>query len=265
MQRIGNLKSIYSESGLSELLHIRKEDDYPERGFSSLRFKQNDFRVRAIEFWNHENGDFFRVYHSPKIVDEIKAEINLIEGTFRSAAEWSDFRGEFSDICKKLYLILSSDTTNELTKRNPVLTRNSKYEGLKLPDVDTSDIDVIGRVFDWKEIIAITEDTSEKNELKNTLSQGGVYLQRSNDGKSRYIGSAYGDGGILARWLKHLNSNGDARHLNLFVLENGYSNIVFTVLEFTDKDRALKSESRWKSTLGSKNTGPYDSFRLNNN
>ncbi|WP_326929501.1 GIY-YIG nuclease family protein [Aliivibrio fischeri] len=114
-------------------------------------------------------------------------------------------------------------------------------------------------------MIAISEDESEDNELKKVLSQSGVYLQRSSDGVSRYVGSAYGCGGILGRWLKHLNSNGDAKHLNLYVLENGYNKLVFTVLEFTDDNTAIKAESRWKQTLGTKNTGPYDGFRLNRN
>ena len=97
------------------------------------------------------------------------------------------------------------------------------------------------------------------------MSRSGVYLQRSNDGTSGYVGSAYSVGGILSRWLKHLNSNGDAKHLNLYVLENGHNNLIFTVLEFTNDNDALQTESRWKQTLGTKNTGPYDGIRLNKN
>ncbi|WP_245609240.1 hypothetical protein [Vibrio pacinii] len=52
--------------------------------------------------------------------------------------------------------------------------------------------------FTWKEIIAISEDESPDNELKKVLSQVGVYLQRSTDGTSRYVGSAYSCGGILS-------------------------------------------------------------------
>jgi hypothetical protein len=139
------------------------------------------------------------------------------------------------------------------------------YEGLALPDVDTADCDVLGRVFTWKEIIAISEDQSESNLLKKELSRCGVYLQRSSDGKSRYVGSAYGDGGLISRWLKHLTSNGDAKHLNLFVLENGYSHILFTVLEFCDASAATTNEMRWKATLGTKHSGIYDGLRLNSN
>jgi hypothetical protein len=42
--------------------------------------------------------------------------------------------------------------------------------------------------------------------------------------------------------------------------------LVFTVLEFTeDGASAISSETRWKQTLGTKNTGPYDGVRLNKN
>ncbi|MEZ5479075.1 MAG: GIY-YIG nuclease family protein [Thiolinea sp.] len=265
MNRIEKLKQLYSSTKLSEILHIRKEDDYPDRGFSSLRFRRNDYRLRAIEIWDQSDGQFFRIYHSPRMATEIKTEINDIEGLIKSLGYLSDFASDFTLICESLFNILSGDIVVALAKSNPVYTRNSAYEGLALPDVDISDTDIMGRLFDWKEVIAISEDDSPGNELKKTLSQCGVYLQRSDDGKSRYVGSAYSEGGILSRWLKHLNSNGDAKHLNLFVLENGYANIVFTVLEFTSKEGALTSESRWKATLGTKNSGPYDSLRLNSN
>ena len=67
---------------------------------------------------------------------------------------------------------MESGTTIDLAKKNVVLTRNSKYEGLSLPDVDTSDQEVIGRVYTWKEIIAIDEDSAEDNQLKKALSKG---------------------------------------------------------------------------------------------
>ncbi|MDM5309705.1 hypothetical protein [Peribacillus frigoritolerans] len=66
------------------------------------------------------------------------------------------------------------------------------------------------------------------------MSQNGVYIQRSEDGKSRYIGSAYGTGGIIGRWMDHLEFPDNAHHLNLYVLENGYDSILFSVIEFLE-------------------------------
>lgn len=262
--RSESLKQLYEESGLGALFDIRVEQDYPERNYSAIRLKQNAFRLRAFELWENTRGCFYRIYHG-EISSAIKAELDSFSLHKRSARNYSDFVGDGTVIFDYFFELFSSDTTKDVASKNKVYTRNSAYEGLALPDVDTSDTDVLGMEFTWKEIIAISEDESPDNELKKVLSQSGVYLQRSSDGTSRYVGSAYSGGGILSRWLKHLNSNGDAKHLNLYVLENGYNNLIFTVLEFTDESSALKSEGRWKQTLGTKNTGPYDGVRLNRN
>jgi len=259
------LKRLFVDTRLSELLHIKKENDYPEKSYSSLRFTPNNYRIRAIELWEHKAGQYFRIYHANQIPIEVKNQINEITGQFSSATRYSNFRADYQQICSDLFNILSSDFIIDTARQNPILTRNSNYEGLELPDVDTTESDVLGVTFSWKEIIAISEDSSDDNNLKKELSRTGIYLQRSSDGVSRYVGSAYSDGGILYRWLKHLKSNGDAKHLNLFILENGYSNVEFTVLEFTTKEKALQNESRWKRTLGTVNTAFYDGNRLNNN
>lgn len=263
MARFDELMSLYQDSKLSSIFEIRVEDDY--ENYSAIRLKPNKFRLRAFELWDANGQPFVRIYHGGKIPESIKAELDSVNGNCKSVKRWSDFRGDFLIIFKEFFEILSSEVSNEIANKSQVYTKNSAYEGLALPDVDTSETDVLGVEFTWKEIIAISEDTSKDNLLKDNLSNSGVYLQRSKDGLSRYVGSAYGDGGMLGRWIKHLNSNGDAKHLNLYVLENGYNNLIFTVLEFTDGAKALSSEQRWKKTLGSKNTGPYDGYRLNRN
>lgn len=263
MSRISILKELFADSLLSEIFSIRKEDEYEH--FSSLRFKSNQFRLRAIELWEHADGPFLRVYHAPEMAKEIKQAISQLPGRFKSIGYAEDFRGEFRDVVQGLHRILTGDAAKEAAKANPVLAKSAGYEGLELPDVDTSEDDVLGRVFTWKEILAIHQDDSEGNELKRALSKSGVYLQRSHDGTARYVGAAFGDGGFIARWIKHLGSNGNAKHLNFFVLENGYNNIVFAVLEITTPETALAAEARWKSILATQNLGPYDGLRLNCN
>lgn len=268
MERVEELKRLYFKSGLNEVFSVKREDDYPEKKFSSLRFSSNDFRIRAIEIWEHPKGSFLRIYYSKKIAFEVKEAIDSIEGKISTAKAYSDFRIDFDVVVNQLSSILKSDALIKVAQNSPILTKNTAYEGLSLPDVDVSESEVLGRTFSWKEIIAISEEITEENKLFSELSNCGVYLQRSLDGKSRYVGSAYSNGGIFARWMKHLKKNGDAKHLNLFVLENGYNDVLFTVLEFTkdnDATEAISSEKRWKSTLGTKNSIRYDGFRLNNN
>lgn len=265
MSRIAILKQLFADALLSENFSIRKEDENEGEKFASLRFKTNQFRLRAIELWEHKDGQFLRVYHSPEMAQEIKNAISEIDGCFKRTEYAEDFRGDFFEIAKQVNFVFLSDAAQIACKANPVVSKSAGYEGLELPDIDTAESTILGRCFSWREILAIHQDGSGKNELKKALSQSGVYLQRSHDGVSRYVGSACGEGGFIGRWIKHLGSNGNAKHLNFFVLENGYGNVVFTVLEVTDASGALSAESRWKATLGTQNIGGYDGIRLNCN
>ncbi|EJG0029212.1 GIY-YIG nuclease family protein [Vibrio alginolyticus] len=260
---LDELRLLFEQSRLSSLFEVRVEEDNEDHAV--IRLKSNGYRLRSFELWNRNGHQFARYYHGASMPESIKQELDSVIGNCNSVKRWSDFKGDYELIFSGFFDVLSSDTTIEVAEKSKTYTKNSAYEGLALPDVDTSETNVLGLEFSWKEVIAIAEDSGEDNHLKKVLSKNGVYLQRSKDGASRYVGSAYGSGGIIGRWLKHLSSNGDAKHLNLYVLENGYNNLIFTVLEFTEGEQALAAEQRGKRTLGSKNSGPYDGLRLNRN
>lgn len=265
MDRRDQLKQIYVSSRLPDVLKFKVDEYRPSRDFTAVRFQTNKFRIRSVEIWEGGGSPWFRIYYGHLIAPELKNLIDSLEGFTRRTATttYTDYYGDPEALAEALAKVLIDGGDEIVARATPVLARNSTYEGLELPDVDVSDTEVLGRTFTWKELLAIDEDTTEDNELKRVLSQHGVYLQRSPDGKTRYVGSAYSDGGILGRWLKHLTSNGHAKHLNLYVLENGYASVLFTVLEFTEN--ATTAESRWKETLGTRNAGPYDGLRLNSN
>jgi hypothetical protein len=66
--------------------------------------------------------------------------------------------------------------------------------------------------------------------------------------------------------MRHLTSNGDAQHLNLFVLEQGYNAIEFVLLEVCDTEEAAReAEAKWKTALATYSPGIYDGCRLNRN
>ena len=268
MDRSKELEQIFQSTSLPSLLKPKALQYYPDRDFTALRFNSNGFRIRALEIWDKSNpvDSWFRIYHGSRIAPELKELIDGLDGFKRktSTGHSTDFYGDPQVIAKALGVLLAAGDIDQIVRTNP-LARSSAYEGLELPDVDVTDTEVLGRTFTWRDLIAISEDVTEENKLRKTLSQPGVYLQRSPDGTSRYVGSAYGTDGILGRWLSHLTSNGSAKHLNIYVLENGYANVLFAVLEFTDRDQATIAESRWKETLGTRNVGSYDGFRLNSN
>lgn len=264
------LENILNESGLNSIFELRKVDDVVDDSCPSVRYrvKTNIYRIRS--FMLHTSGDNlrFRVYHSKDIDKTLKLSLDELGDS--KARRYSDLKGsnfeDLVDIAKKIKAILDNSDIIERCKKSAPRATTSQFEGLELPvDIDTSQDDVMGQTFTWRDIISIWEDDSEDNQLKKTLSQNGIYIQRSKDGKSRYVGSAYGEGGIIARWMKHLNSNGDAQHLNLFILENGYNEIVFSVLEFYDAEDIVQKESIWKNTLGTLNAGAYNGIQLNKN
>lgn len=263
--RMERVKRLFEDSGLAGLFEVKGVKDYTSQNYSAVRLVRNNYRIRAFEIWERPRlGNFCRIYHGD-IASTLKAELDAHEGLIKSGTTSSDFQGDEEQLFKFFYDLLSSDTIKDVVEQCKVYARASIYEGLSLPDVDTSETEVLGAEFTWKDIIAILEDPNPESPLKQELSQPGVYLQRSSDGSARYVGSAYGEGGILGRWIKHLYSNGDAQHLNLYVLENGYNELVFTVLEFTSNEQARDAETRWKRTLGTRNCGPYDGLRLNRN
>lgn len=241
----------------------------------AYRLKPNDFSLRAFELWVDQEGEYFRVYYSPLIDAIVPQSFLAINGQFRQMKDYTDFRstdGDFLSITQSIYEIFSNTEITNTLRVNAVKSKNSRFAGLMLPDVEIKDCDQKFRPFNWREVIAIDEykeDNSLTNPLKEVLSQKGIYLQRSKDGCSRYVGSACSDGGILSRWMKHLSSSGDASYLNLYVLENGYNAIEFCVLEFfdstTDTQTILAAEKRWKETLGSYTKDKYNGFQLNNN
>jgi hypothetical protein len=114
MTKIENLKRIFADSLLCEIFSIRKEDE--NEGFSSLRFKSNNYRLRAIEIWDHPEGQYFRIYYAPEIAGEIKNEINGIDGKFKTNKYCTDYRGSFLDVAKSLHQILIGDAAKEAAK-----------------------------------------------------------------------------------------------------------------------------------------------------
>jgi hypothetical protein len=263
------LERILSESGLGSLFELRRKDDRTDQSnpHVAYRVKSNYYRIRSIELWGNKDKYFFRIYHAENMVNKLKSLLSENEYAINSKKLVIDFETEdYIQLAKEIKEILQNEDIINACRHNSRVARTSRFEGLDLPDVDTSSYDnVLGHTFNWREIIAIWEDDSEENELKNLLSNSGIYIQRSKDGQSRYIGSASGEGGIIARWVQHLNALGDAHHLNLFVLESGYNELVFSVIEFCEDEDILQREKMWKQALGTINYGPYNGLQLNRN
>ncbi|MBC7929508.1 MAG: GIY-YIG nuclease family protein [Rubrivivax sp.] len=262
------LEKIIAESPLVALFQHRGTD-YVDAKICHARWSvsSNPYRIRKFELWNRPEGLTFRVYYAPEMPAEVRNSLLELGSRGNFTKNTMDLRGrDLSVIASDVASVLADPNLLEVAKLNYVPARTSKFEGLDLPDVDIASKDILCRPFTWRQIIKVWEDSSEDNELKAVLQCNGVYLQRSADGNSRYVGSAYGGGGIIGRWMKHLTSNGDAQHLNLFVLENGYNAVEFVVLEVCDSEAAAReAEAKWKIALATNTSGVYDGCRLNRN
>lgn len=265
------LQTILDESGIKSIFEFKRLKDLSntDKPHVCYRVNENLYRIYSFEIWKANNNFKFRVYHSEDIDKELQSNLNNIKSVVSNSKQYVNFQSntldEFVDIAKSVKSVLLNDDIVNNCKKSAPRAKTSRFEGLDLPDIDTSQDDVIGQTFTWRDIISIWEDDSEDNQLKKSLSQNGIYIQRSKDGKSRYIGSAYGEEGVIGRWMRHLNSNGDAQHLNLFVLENGYNEIVFSVMEFYNGEDIVKRENQWKNILGTLNAGSYNGIQLNKN
>lgn len=264
------LEPILVTSGLAGMFELKLRDDHTSEPtpWVAYRVKTNIYKIRSFELWNTAPNKIFRIYHAPDINESLKTMLKSLPGFKKNTTLFVDYiTDDYLQLTTKIAEILASEEIIKESKATSRHARTSKFEGLDLPDVDTALEEVLGQTYTWKEVIAIWEDNSEENKLKQVLGQNGVYIQRSGDGKSRYIGSAYGTGGIIGRWMAHLEFLGNAHHLNLYVLENGYDSILFSVIEFlegTDSE-IIQKESLWKRTLGTVNKGPYNRIQLNKN
>ncbi|MEQ6853269.1 hypothetical protein AAHH17_02235 [Lysinibacillus capsici] len=208
------LEPILIKGGLASMFELRVKDDHTleTRPWVAYRVKTNFYKIRSFELWNNEPKRFFRIYHAADINENLYSTLTSLSGVIKKTKDYIDYQTDFVQLAISIAEVLASKEIIKECKATSRLAHTSKFEGLELPDVDVSQEIVIGQTFSWREVIAIWEDNSEDNKIKQVLSQNGVYIQRSEDGKSRYIGSAYSQDGIIGRWMKHLGFLGDAHH-----------------------------------------------------
>lgn len=114
------------------------------------------------------------------------------------------------------------------------------------------------------DLIVMQEIQSWKGALS---SVAGVYLITDSKTGRHYVGSAYGIGGIWARWVAYSRSgDGGDKLLNRLLQSKGHnycSNFQFAILETADthtsKDDVLRREKHWKDVLCSREShGGYN-------
>ena len=255
---LNNLLETYNThpiSSMFEFLESKIEPDEKQVGI--LVKKPNVHNIWGFYISKKNDDVTFRILHSASVNKNI---VNSLNGMTKAMKYWSNYKGDTSEILTEL----ANQLDRYQLKKNQDKVNAKRTSGdLEFVWDEMCKQSTSGKVYTWKEVKAIANRSDTP--LYAELSQPGIYLQRSQDGTVRYVGAAYSDGGILSRWLTHVRKLGDAKHLNEYVMDQGYSNFIFTVLEFTGDGDVLAAEKKWKDILGTVNHGEYDGIRLNKN
>lgn len=109
----------------------------------------------------------------------------------------------------------------------------------------------------WEEMSRVIEKENWKTALQN---QKGVYLIVDISNGKMYVGSAYGENMILARWKSYIKT-GHGGNVGLKILEFDYikKNFRYSILDIykstTDDQIIIERESFWKEVLQSRTYG----------
>lgn len=120
--------------------------------------------------------------------------------------------------------------------------------------------DYLDFILSFSELKEIIENKEANREWHNKLSSvGGIYLIVDTLNGNQYIGSAYGENGILGRWTKYVKENMKENKALIELVSNnhGYeNNFNFSILRtlpksITDKE-VIQIENLYKAKLGTK-------------
>ena len=134
-----------------------------------------------------------------------------------------------------------------------------KYTGKKFPGYENINIG-----FRDLENIIKTEKTDWKTALENVK---GVYLITDGKNGKKYVGAAYGENGVWARWSCYtVTGHGHNDELSKLIKEKGKDyarkNFKLSVLEYrpmkTDDKYIIERENYWKETLLSRGDFGYN-------
>lgn len=112
----------------------------------------------------------------------------------------------------------------------------------------------------YQDLLILIKDTDSNFSWVNALSSvNGVYLIKYKKDGRLYVGSAYGNGGILGRWSAYAKSghagNNRLKGLDPFEFEFSVLEISPGTMSATD---VLLRENRWKECLGTREFGLND-------
>jgi hypothetical protein len=118
--------------------------------------------------------------------------------------------------------------------------------------------DVLLSYFDLQKLI--TNSVANSSWVNALSAVNGIYLIRHKLDGLLYVGSAYGENGILGRWINYSKTGHGG---NILLKDLDPHNFEWSILEITPPtmpaDKVIERENRWKKRLGTR------AFGLNKN
>lgn len=206
---------------------------------------------------------FFKLTDDTWLLSTIKQvtnELNVFKGVNYEGAELEEYRSLFGRVIikyKKKHQTQGVFYKNVMDVLEVEQILPSVFDGDEFPGYDN-----VRLSFDQLSLIVKRHRKDWVSALEN---QKAVYLITDNYSGKHYVGSAYGDNGMLfQRWSNYINNgHGGNKLLKEIIEEQGFDyikrNFQYSILENynsrVDKDKILKREVWWKETLGSKAFG----------
>lgn len=168
-------------------------------------------------------------------------------------AAWYDlsYRDDTADLSERLVIDWGKSTVSWVqSKDKPVIEIKALHSIGEFVSYDDIQLDYV-------DLQRLCRQSDANPTWVNALSAvNGVYLIRDTASGLLYVGSAYGDKGIFARWCHYARSGHGG---NRWLKPLDPRNFEFSILEIAPStmsaDGVIERENRWKARLGTRESG----------
>ena len=193
-------------------------------------------------------------------IKEVTRELGIKNGVNYDGEELAEYLPYYGRVIVKYHKSHSGMVVNLNTKINDLVVGQilpSIYDGVDFPGYDKVRLSY--------EQLSIIVQNHKKDWVEALKNQKAVYLITDMFSGKQYVGSAFGENGmLLQRWSNYVdNGHGGNKLLKEIVDDSGFDyvkkNFQYAILENynarVDKQIILQRESWWKETLGSRAFG----------
>ena len=244
-------------AGISQMEAYLQNPDYVNVNALFYRSKQRFFNVGEIALCLFQlSWDSWLL----STIKEVTSELNVNNGVNYEGVELEDYQSFFGRVVVKYHKTHQSQLcrlVNIIDELEVAQILPSTFDGIDFPGYD--------RVRLSFEQLSTIINRRKQDWIAALENQKAVYLITDKGSGKQYVGSAYGENGMLLnRWSNYVDDgHGGNKFLKCLVDDYGIDyvaqNFQYSILENynarVDKRIILERESWWKETLGSRAFG----------